>query len=76
MTEYHDIPRAEVIAQAEELARQGWFVYFKFTCGECGERCILQERNTLYERGECCRCGHETELSRVGFMLVGASSDQ
>lgn len=68
--EYNDLPRAEAIQQAEELARQGWTVHFKFTCANCGERVVLQDPNTLYERGECCICGHDTELERVGFMLM------
>ncbi len=68
---YYDLPRAKAMEQAEELSRQGWTVFFKFTCAGCGERVILREPNTLYDRGECCICGHNTELEHVGFMLVG-----
>ena len=70
MTVNHkDLPSKEAMIRAELLAQQGWTVYFKFTCGHCGERCILQDPNTLYEYGECCVCGYETKLDMVGFLL-------
>jgi len=71
-TEHDDLPRAEAMRKAEEHARQGWTVYFKFTCANCDERVVLQDPNTLYEHGECCVCGQSTKLERVGFMLVRA----
>lgn len=68
--DYHDIPRDEAMRKAEIHARNGWAVHFKFTCEQCGERCVLEEANQLYEYGECCQCGHKTKLDMVGFMLV------
>ena len=71
--QHKDKPRAEVIEQAEVIIRESHDrakVYFKFTCEHCGQRCTLTEANTLPEKGECFLCGHETELTRAGFMLV------
>ncbi len=70
--DYGDLPRDELMAQATEaLAKTpGSVVNFKFTCENCGERCILSEPNKLYESGECCTCGHTTKIDKGGFMLT------
>lgn len=72
MTEqvHNDLPRDEALRRTNDLARMGWTVHFKYTCAHCGERCVLKDANILYERGECHVCGRETELDRVGFLLV------
>lgn len=69
VVEHKDLPREEAMRKAELLAQQGWTVHFKFTCGNCGTRCTLQDPNTLYEYGECYECGHKTKLDMVGFLL-------
>lgn len=65
-----DLLRSEAVAHAEELLQDGWDVHFKFTCEQCGERCILSDANTLYEYGECYKCGHETKLKILGFLTI------
>lgn len=70
-----DLTRDQLMAQAEQtiLVNGGpdvAFVHFKFTCSQCGERCILAEPNTLYERGECMRCGLDQPIRAGGFMLI------
>lgn len=69
-----DLTRNELVKAAEEAVRH-WGghvdVHFKFTCAWCGERCMLQEPNKLYENGECHRCGKETPITYGGFCLVG-----
>ena len=64
----------EIVAKADAAIMSGWQVYFKFTCQACGERPVLNEANTLYEKGECCICGHETDLkapeAMLGFMII------
>ena len=45
-------------------------IFFKFTCVHCGERCMLQEPNMLYEKGECHACGKETEIKVGGYTLA------
>jgi len=74
MRPYHDLPREELMRKASEMLMSyppevQAQVYFKFTCEKCGERVELVEANTLYEKGECCLCGHETEIKRGGFSL-------
>jgi PHP family Zn ribbon phosphoesterase len=70
-----DLPRKELIRRAESLmwkaAEQGAEIeiYFKFTCEACGERCTLNDVNTLYEKGECAKCGHITTIEKGGFMV-------
>jgi hypothetical protein len=69
---YKDLPRDELMARANHfLVQMGDFaeVHFKFSCENCGERCELTEPNTLYERGECCKCGHETVITKGGFSI-------
>lgn len=45
-------------------------IHFKFTCENCGERCMLSEPNQLFEYGECHKCGHETKIVVGGFTTV------
>jgi len=67
-----DLPREELIRQAEEVVQKNpnATVNFKFTCKGCGERCTLDKPNTLYEKGECYKCGVETEIKAGGFMVT------
>ena len=70
---HKDLPREEVTKLAEEtLAHYNGMakVYFKFTCHACGQRCTMEEPNTLYESGECFVCNHVTPIKEAGFMLV------
>jgi formylmethanofuran dehydrogenase subunit E len=73
-THHHDLPRKELLAAAEEAMQkfidQEPEIHFKFTCEECGERCMLSQKNMLYEKGECHKCGHETEIKKGGFALM------
>lgn len=70
-----DLPREELIAEAERVCQQGWNglkvkdVLFKYTCQWCGERCTMQEPNKLYENGECFACGKSTPIKFGGFLL-------
>lgn len=68
--EFKDIPIAEAVPKAQQFLDQGMTIFFKFTCDQCGERCIFQEANTLYEKGECSSCGYETVIEKVGFMVT------
>lgn len=45
-------------------------IHFKFTCEECGERCMFDEPNKLYEFGECHKCGHETKVEVGGYTKI------
>lgn len=66
-----DLPRKQLMAHAEAtlLKTPNAKVYFKFTCANCGERVTFSEPNILYERGECCKCGHITEVVEGGYLL-------
>lgn len=71
-----DLPRKELADLAERTIHEHMAkglraeVHFKYTCANCGARCILAQPNTLYERGECNVCGHETVIEKGGFMLM------
>lgn len=45
-------------------------ILFKFTCEHCGERCTLEKPNTMFEKGECFKCGKETVLQYGGYTTV------
>jgi hypothetical protein len=69
-----DLPREELVKLAEyAIGPKGQWpgatLMFKFTCEHCGERCTLQESNTLYEEGECFACGKMTKIEFGGFMV-------
>ena len=66
-----DLPRHELMKLADEAIKRypGSYVHFKFTCQNCGERCLLQEKNKLYEKGICHKCEQETVIDRGGFAL-------
>lgn len=68
-----DLPREELCDIAEKyILEHGGpevcVLHFKFTCQWCGERCMLEKPNTLFENGECCECGKETPITYGGFM--------
>lgn len=69
-----DLPRKELVAEADRVIAEAGgpskcLVYFKFTCMWCGERCILVEPNTLYEIGECQKCGKKTKIDVGGLQV-------
>ena len=65
-----DLPAAELVKQANKMIAAGWTVNFKFTCAWCGERCTLQDDNTLWPEGECFQCGKTTIIDVGGFVLT------
>lgn len=67
-----DLPRDKLVEQANrdvDSYECAVDCYFKYTCEHCGNRCMLQEPNKLYEKGECCQCGLETEIKFGGYAL-------
>jgi hypothetical protein len=72
-----DLPRDELMLAADEALRRypGSVVHFKFTCEHCGERCMLSDENTLWEDGECHKCGKLTPITQGGFMLLARMPD-
>lgn len=71
-----DLPVAELMERASEVIRRDLAqgirtdVHFKFTCENCGERCMLSEPNQLFEYGECHKCGHNTKIEVGGYTTV------
>lgn len=69
-----DLPRDELLKKAaQETGPHGHWpgatVMFKFTCEHCGERCMFQQDNTLFEYGECHACGKSTKVEFGGFSI-------
>lgn len=67
-----DLPRGELQELAWQALRKypGAEIHFKFTCEHCGERCTLEDANSLYEFGICAKCGKETKIEKGGFDLL------
>ena len=67
-----DLPRQELMELASETLKNypGAVIHFKFTCPQCGQRCTLEEPNTLYENGICFQCGANSPIERGGFMIA------
>lgn len=68
-----DLPVEELVELAHRTRTQAGLatttVYFKFTCGECGERCTFQEPNRYFEFGECAACGATTPFNKGGITV-------
>jgi hypothetical protein len=68
-----DLPVRELMERAnsalKEFSQFNPEVYFKFTCKECGERCVLEEPNHLYQYSVCAKCGYNNKIERGGFAL-------
>lgn len=67
-----DLPRDELMKRAQIVVDESngkTDVMFKFTCEHCGERCMFQKPNVLYENGECHKCGKSTKVEFGGFSL-------
>lgn len=76
MTEYEDYPVEQLVAGAAEAINEmiaagapDPHVYFKATCPTCGERCMFQEPDTVYEEMECAECGTLFPFVRGNYML-------
>lgn len=71
---YHDLPREKLMRAADKAMQDNLEllpeIHFKFTCEQCGERCMLSDKNKLYENGECHVCGHETKITKGGFCVI------
>lgn len=66
-------PRSELVSEAQgALDKYGpdAVVHFKFSCSKCNARCLIQEKNTLYERAVCPDCGHDQPIKIGGFLLA------
>ena len=72
-----DLSRAEILNLARKAAAKhpGARIHFAFTCPTCGERCVLDEASTLYERGICFKCGSDSPIEKAGFLLIGDASE-
>lgn len=69
-----DLPREVAMKRASDTIRmlggpQVAKVFFKFTCPACGERCMFQEPNILYERGTCISCGADEPVEFAGYAV-------
>ena len=72
-SQHKDRPRAEIMEMANGvIARAAGRaqVFFKFTCPACGERLTLEKPNTLYEDGECGKCGVTAPIEKAGYMIL------
>jgi hypothetical protein len=73
-----DLSRAEILKLARKAAAEhpGARIHFKFTCAKCGERCVLVEADTLYQRGICFKCGSDSPIEKAGFLVIGDASEK
>ena len=68
-----DLPIPELVKLAEKAIADSagmGEVHFKFTCGNCGERCMFETPNMTFDDGECHECGHKTPFKEGGFLMV------
>jgi len=62
----------DVMSKADLLIQAGHDVYFKWTCGVCGERVMSEKPNILNTSYLHEDCGFETKTVEgdLGFLLV------
>lgn len=76
MARYNNYPFDEIVRAAVPIIERGEFdVFQKFTCQHCGERLTMATPNMLYMKGDCDRCGKQTDIARRGcnYLLVSKS---
>jgi len=68
----HNHPFDEVCKRANQYAKDGYEVYQKWTCVHCGERLMMEQKNTFYREGDCDKCGGRTNIAEEGcnYMLI------
>ena len=76
MIEFNDFPLDDVVAQAderiEELRRKGVSAYVcqKWTCGHCGSRQTMEDKNVFHRSGRCEECSEVTPIAKCNYLLV------
>lgn len=60
----------------EQVTATGGQVYFKWTCGGCGERALANNPNSLHTSFKHEECGYttRTEDGDLGFLLMFGTS--
>lgn len=61
-----DYPLKECSLAAALIISDGGDVYQKFTCGKCGARNTMSDKNVFYKTGQCEDCGHITNIEEAG----------
>ena len=69
---YADPHTADVIAKADYVMSLGSTVFFKWTCGGCGERVTCSTPDTLFTSFAHEDCGYVTKTidGNLGFLVV------
>jgi len=70
LKKYGNLAIEKAARAAYKWRKQGYSVYFKFICKNCGSRQTFTIPNTLFRRGRCEECGYVSRLDRVGFTVV------
>ena len=65
-----DHPFKEVVAKAQVLISEGFYLYQKFTCSNCQNRLTIGKPNTFYKSGQCDKCGHITDIEAQGCNYI------
>ena len=73
---FNDYPLLDIVKQADErietLRQQGVEAYVqqKWTCGHCGARQTMEDRNTFHLSGRCEECSAITPIKKCNYLLV------
>ena len=70
--EYQNYPFWDVARYLERQlnADPRFSFHQKFTCGQCGARQAMEERNKFHKKGICEICGHTTNLVVSGCNYI------
>ena len=68
--EHNALPTSELLPMMDKLIEQGFNVFVKWTCPNCGERVTSLDANTFHTAGYMHdECGHLYTGDEFGIML-------
>jgi hypothetical protein len=60
----------EVVAELRASGVTDAHAYFKASCPECGERCVFDEPDVIYEEMTCSTCGSTFPFVEGNYMIT------
>jgi hypothetical protein len=67
-------PFYEVAATAKKRSEEGWDTYQQFTCGGCGVKQTMPDKNVFHKKGRCEECDAITDIEKAGCNFMAAKS--
>ena len=63
----HDYPIEECRVTADKAIENGYTIYQRFSCEQCGQRLTMDVPNVFFTSGGCDKCGHTTAITHCNY---------